>query len=137
MAGLEIGIWKQSGFPGGLICIIMSPFLPAPRKGGWWRLGEPPRAPGRWGERRWQGTALEEPFLLLLSFCAVVCLCVFFFFLYNEVGAYSPCSVGVFPPTAAEQARTAESGPALQTQGFDGSSLILPWESQFSPPMSE
>lgn len=64
-------------------------------------------------------------------------LFVFFFFLYNEVGAYSPCSVGVFPLTAAEQARTAESGPALQTQGFDGSSLILPWDSQFSPPMSE
>lgn len=29
----QIGIWKQSGFPGGLICMIMSPSLPAPRKG--------------------------------------------------------------------------------------------------------
>lgn len=48
----------------------------------------------------------------------------------------SPCSVGLFPLMAAEQARAAESGPASQgSPGSDGSSLTLPGDSRFSPPV--
>lgn len=32
--GLEIGIWKHSAFPGGLICMIMSPSLQQGKGGG-------------------------------------------------------------------------------------------------------
>lgn len=130
MAGPEIGIWKQSGFPGGkspsFACECP---LPSRLQGGEGDgSGEPPGL-GEVGRKAVPGVCPGRAFSLLPSFCAVE-------FLYSEVWPFSPCSVGLFPLSAAAQVGTAGSSPTLlHSRGSDGSSLTLPADRQFSPPV--